>query len=191
MTEPTPDLGRTAKAAAQPRRRSFFAEASAVILGGIVVAFPFATTLFPLLDPLRRKGGGAKEIRVAPLDAVPDDGLPRRFPVVADLVDAWTKSVNQPIGAVYLRREKGSDKVEALNAICPHAGCSVAFEEKKDLFVCPCHTSAFALDGTRRLDVSRVPPRDMDRLACEVRDGEVWVEFQNFLTGKEHQIPRG
>jgi menaquinol-cytochrome c reductase iron-sulfur subunit len=191
MAKHVPPDSSTMKAAVQPRRRSFFAEASAVLIGGLVTIFPFATGLLPIMDPLRRSAVKAKDIRIAPLDAVPDDGIPRRFPVIADLVDAWTTSPGQPIGSVYLRRAKGSETVEALNAICPHAGCSVQFEAKKDLFVCPCHTSAFDVDGKRRLDVSRVPPRDMDNLVCHVRDGEVWVEFENFLTGKEHKIPRG
>jgi menaquinol-cytochrome c reductase iron-sulfur subunit len=191
MAEHAPPDSSTMQAAVQPRRRSFFAEAAAVLIGGLVTIFPFATGLLPIADPLRRSAGKAKDIRIASLDAVPDDGIPRRFPVISDIVDAWTTLIDQPIGAVYLRREKGSDQVEALNATCPHAGCMVGFEAKKDLFVCPCHTSAFDVDGKRRLDISRVPPRDMDSLVCHVRDGEVWVEFENFLTGKEHKIPRG
>ncbi len=31
----------------------------------------------------------------------------------------------------------------AFNAVCPHAGCVVAFEAAAELFVCPCHGSEF------------------------------------------------
>jgi Rieske Fe-S protein len=140
--------------------------------------------------PLRRSGGKAKDLRIAPLDAVPDDGIPRRFPVITDLTDAWTNYGKEPTGAVWLIRDKGSDKVLALNAICPHAGCMVGFEAAKDLFVCPCHTSAFDVHGKRRLDISKVPPRDMDSLDCQVRKGEVWVTFRNFQTGHAQKVPR-
>jgi menaquinol-cytochrome c reductase iron-sulfur subunit len=173
-----------------PPRRGFLTEAAAVLIGGIVAVFPFAAGLIPFFDPLRRGSGGAKKLRVASLDAVPDDGVPRRFPVIADLVDAWTNYGKEPIGAVYLVRDKGSKKVRALNAICPHAGCMVAFEASKDLFQCPCHTSAFDVEGKRRLDISKVPPRDMDTLTCMVKDGEVWVEFMNFQTGHAEKTPK-
>ena len=57
-------------------------------------------------DPLRRSRALGKLIPVAPLDAVPDDGIPHEFPVVAERVDAWNRSL-EPIGAVYLRRKAG------------------------------------------------------------------------------------
>lgn len=180
------------KVEATPPRRNFLTEATAVLLGGIVAVFPFATGLVPFLDPLRRTGSGGKKIRVATLDAVPDDGTPRAFPVIATLVDAWTTTPNEPIGRVYLCRDKGSDKIRALNATCPHAGCGVGFDNEERLFLCPCHTSAFDLEGKRRLDISTVPPRDMDTLECEVdkQTGDVWVTFMNFQTGHEEKIPK-
>lgn len=173
-----------------PQRRSFITEAAAVLFGGIVAVFPFAVGLVPFLAPMRKTGGGGKEIRVATLEELPDDGAPHRFPVTADLTDAWTKYINEPIGAVYLVREKGANKVQAFNAICPHAGCFVNYEASKHLFQCPCHTSAFDLQGKRRLDISQVPPRDMDSLTCDVRDGMIWVKFMNFQTGRVDQVPK-
>jgi menaquinol-cytochrome c reductase iron-sulfur subunit len=173
-----------------PQRRNFFAEAAAVIIGGFVGLFPFAASLASFFDPLRRSGGGTREIRVTTLASVPDDGVPRSFPIIADQVDAWTTYPSARIGAVYLRRTKGSSEIEALNATCPHAGCFVGYVAAKNLFQCPCHTSAFDVEGKRRLDLSRVPPRDMDKLVAEVRGDEVWVKFQEFRTGIEDQIPK-
>ena len=75
-----------------------------------------------VLDPLRRKSAAASFLRVREIEAIPDDGVPRQFPIVTDRVDAWTGFPAEPVGAVYLRREKGSDVVQALSATCPHAG---------------------------------------------------------------------
>ena len=36
------------------------------------------------------------------------------------------------------------------------------------------------LDGERTNDI---PPRPMDSLDAEVRDGEIWVKFQKFRAG--------
>jgi menaquinol-cytochrome c reductase iron-sulfur subunit len=176
--------------AGSPPRRGFLTAALAIVIGGIVGIFPFAAGLAAFFDPLRRSAGGAKKIKITSIEAVPDDGVPRLFPVVADLVDAWTTTPKSRIGAVYLMRKKGSSTVQALNAECPHLGCMVGYTANKQLFQCPCHTSAFDVDGKRRLDISKVPPRNMDGLTCEVKNNEIWVDFQNFYTGLEHQKPK-
>src|SRR5215469_11435206 len=96
-------------------RRSFFKESLAVVIGGVITLVPAAAGLMVLLDPLRRKGGGpASAIQVTTLAALPDDGVPRKFPVLADKIDAWNKYRDVPIGAVYLRRTS-DNKIEALN----------------------------------------------------------------------------
>ena len=37
--------------------------------------------------------------------------------------------------------------VQAFNVVCPHAGCFVRFNAERNQYVCPCHNSAFELDG--------------------------------------------
>jgi Rieske Fe-S protein len=108
--------------------------------------------------------------------------VPRQFAVVAERVDAWTGFAAEPIGAVYLRREKGSGKVEALSATCPHAGCFVEMEGQGRCFRCPCHNSTFTLDGG--IVAPSPSPRAMDTLECRVaKNGEVEVLFQKFRAG--------
>jgi Rieske Fe-S protein len=123
---------------------------------------------------------------VATIDALPSDGTPVQVPVIADLTDAWNCEPNQPVGAVYLRKVGG--KVTCFNAICPHAGCFVAYSTDRNVFQCPCHTSSFQLDGARNLPSPS--PRDMDALKIDeakLKEGEVWVQFVNYYPGKEHQ----
>ncbi|MCA1993680.1 MAG: Rieske 2Fe-2S domain-containing protein [Coleofasciculus sp. S288] len=40
-----------------------------------------------------------------------------------------------------------TQKVIAVNPTCTHAGCSVAWDNDQQSFVCPCHDSKFASDG--------------------------------------------
>src|SRR5262249_50095213 len=126
--------------------------------------------------------------KVTTLDALPADGVPRKFPVIAAKSDAWSKFPDAPIGAVYLRRTK-DDKVEALNAVCPHAGCFVDFSAERGIFRCPCHDSSFALDG--KIAGAKSPsPRALDALDVKVdTDGAVWVTFQNFIAGRADKVP--
>ena len=46
----------------------------------------------------------------------------------------------------FLTRDQG--KLRAFAITCPHLGCSYAFDDGKKHFVCPCHGSEFALDGS-------------------------------------------
>ena len=179
-----------------PPRRNVVAAVLAMIIGGIVTAFPLAAGALVFLDPVLKKkparapgseeplGGTHPYLRVASLSAIPTDGKPIQVPVLSDLVDAWNREVNQPVGAVYLIRK--GDEVKCFNAICPHAGCFVGYAAERNLFQCPCHTSSFETDGSRILPSPS--PRDMDPLPVDPvklkEKGEVWVQFMNFYPGK-------
>lgn len=175
-------------------RRNILVATMAGLLGAVVAIFPFGAGLLVFLDPiLKRKSpaSGSGEStrpfrRVATLEALPTDDAPVQVPVIADQTNAWNREANQPIGAVYLRRQ--GNEVECFNAICPHAGCFVAYSSARKLFQCPCHTSAFQLDGERIMPSPS--PRDMDKLEVDpekLKQGEVWVEFVNYYPGKATQ----
>ena len=185
--------------AAEPRR-GFLIRATAWATAGLAFLAPVGAGIAALLNPLfpKRSGDSAAEeapgIRLTTLDALPADGTPRKFPVITERVDAWMRSV-EPVGAVYLRKT-GPAEVQALQVVCPHAGCSVEYralgeastKSAKEGYVCPCHKAIFDVEG-KRLQADSQSPRDMDALAVEVRDGEVWVQFQNFETGTPDQVP--
>jgi menaquinol-cytochrome c reductase iron-sulfur subunit len=168
-------------------RRNFLTKASAVVIGGVLALTAPIAGLFVFLDPLRRKSESGGAVLVASLSALPEDGEPRKFPVLATKVDAWNRSPNVPVGAVYLQRI--GDKVRALNVVCPHAGCFVDFRGEEKKFHCPCHNSSFSVDG-KILDPDSPSPRSLDTLQVEIRHGtEVWVKFQNFRAGTDEKIP--
>lgn len=169
-------------------RRQFLTQASAVVIGGACCLVPAAAGLLVALDPLRRKSEAGGAVFVAALNSLPENGEPRKFPVLATRVDAWNRTPNVPIGAVYLQRFAG-DKVRALNVVCPHAGCFVDFRARENHFHCPCHNSSFAVDG-KILDPKSPSPRPLDELTVEIRNGsEVWVTFQNYRAGVHEKIP--
>ena len=170
-------------------RRGFLVKALAIACGGLATLAPLGAGVWAFLDPLRRKSAAATFRPVAELAAVPADGVPRRFAVVADRVDAWTGFAAEPVGAVYLRREPGSDTVQALSATCPHAGCFVEMNPAGTCFRCPCHNSSFTFDGG--IVEPSPSPRPMDGLACRVAaGGAVEVKWENFYTGIAEKVAR-
>jgi len=186
MAKPLPSSN-PPKPAAKPvaPRRGFMTEAGAIVLGGIVGLVPVLSGLAVFFDPLRRRNRASKLLRVTSLDALPDDGVPRQFPVIAERVDAWNRSV-EPIGAIYLRRSPGQEVPECLTATCPHAGCFVDYDADSKTFKCPCHNSSFEPDG--KIIEPSPSPRAMDTLECEIRDQEVLVKFQTFYSGKTEKV---
>jgi menaquinol-cytochrome c reductase iron-sulfur subunit len=189
--EPRPDQLEPKEA---PNRRGFVTRAAAVVIGGLVGLVPLVSGLLVFLDPLRRKSAAGELLRVTTLDSVPADGIARYFPVVTDKTDAWNRYPDEPVGAVFLRRVAGSNEVQCFNAICPHAGCFVDFKIPDRDFHCPCHDSRWKADGVR-IDPDQCPsPRDLDSLVVDqekLKDGEVWVDFKNFLTATPEKIAKG
>ncbi len=135
-SQPLPSVG----------RRSFFIRAAAVAIAAFVGVVPLAVGLVTFLDPLRRQGAGGKWFRVGSVDSL-DVGEPERVTIVGDRRDSWTDYRQEPIGAIFLVADADGKSVKAFNATCPHAGCSVAFQAARQCFLCPCHTSAFNLEG--------------------------------------------
>jgi menaquinol-cytochrome c reductase iron-sulfur subunit len=173
--------------AAGDTRRGFVTQGLAILLGGLALLPSAAVALIAFFNPLRQRGQAGDFMKVASLSALPEDNTPRKFLLLADRVDAWNRSPNEPIGAVYLRRVT-SGKVEALQVICPHAGCAVGYEASAGRFFCPCHSASFDLAG-KRTDATSPSPRDMDGLEVQIRNqNEVWVKFQNFRTGTPQKV---
>ena len=168
-------------------RRDFFKKGITGLISILIGLVPLGAGLAVILDPLRRKSSAGGAIKVTTLEAVPADGIPRKFRVIADRVDAWNKFPQVPVGAVYLRRTSETN-IEALNVVCPHAGGFVDYVPSANCFICPLHNSKFGLDG--KISDSKSPaPRPMDALQVEVRNHEIWVEFQNFQSGPAEKIP--
>ena len=172
----------------QRARRGFLKKISATLIGALVALVPIGAGLSVLFDPLRRKSKAGDYLLVTSLGALPEDGMPRKFAVIASHTDAWNKMPQVPIGAVYLRRT-ANNKVKAFNVVCPHLGCPVDYVPANKGFFCPCHQSAFALDG-RISDPKSPSERSLDELPVEIREGnEIWIKFQNFRAGGKMKIP--
>ncbi len=167
-------------------RRSFLSACTIGLLG-LISGVVGAPVIAFITSPLRRKaaspeiGGGfadagaidsfnPAEWKLAPIEIVRQDG--------------WAKS--RESRSVWVRRkEAGSDDLIVLSPICTHLGCPIALSSGPSQFRCPCHGGEFNTDGKR---ISGPPPRDMDSLDHQVRDGHLWVRWQDFKTGVAERV---
>ena len=180
-------------------RRSFLAKSLAILIGGLLSLFPFATGVVVFLDPLRKRrkrgsNGDVPEglegyIRVSTLDALLV-GSPRREEVIDDLSDAWNLYPQEAIGAVYLLRTDEST-VQAFNVSCPHVTCPVDFDANRKVYQCPCHDSSFNVDGSIANERSPAA-RGLDSLEVKQVPSDagvqIWVKYQDFRAGIKEKI---
>ena len=62
----------------------------------------------------------------------------------------------------------------ALSLRCTHLGCSINWEEDKKRFICPCHASAFEING----EVQNPPaPSALDYFPVIIQNGKVMVDI--------------
>jgi menaquinol-cytochrome c reductase iron-sulfur subunit len=166
-------------------RRRFLKVATCALGGGIGVTVAAPAVSYLLYPIGKRTVTAAAE----PIDAIAVDALgtnPVRVPLRArSLRDAWTSSNDVPLGAAWVRRdEKG--EVHALSSVCPHLGCAVAFSPPTGDFRCPCHDSAFSVNGDHRRGPAE---RGLDPLPLEVKDGRVYITWVRFRAGGSSREP--
>jgi cytochrome b6-f complex iron-sulfur subunit len=83
-------------------------------------------------------------------------------------------------GRFYLARLADGGFI-AISLRCTHLGCSVSWEEKKNRFICPCHSSAFDIGG----EVLNPPAaRALDYYPVLIENGVVKVDIGNLRERK-------
>lgn len=159
--------------AARLSRRTFFAGALGVFSGAIasVVGLPmFRYILYPVRNatkqPTWTEVGDAAEFN--------NISTPVARTVVLTQRDGWREVVSNQ--SVFVTRSDAG-QLKILSPICPHLGCSVSWHENQNKFVCPCHGGQFSADGSR---ISGPPPRGLDSLDVQVKDGKLQVQFEYF-----------
>ncbi len=152
-------------------RRTFFLSViyGAWALIGAALGIPAFIYLF--FPPRARKESEWTEAgNVAQLEPnVPEEIVFRR-----NRVDGW-KIFSEKASAWVIKDSAG--RISAFAPQCTHLGCAYHWEEQRQQFVCPCHSSSFARDGRV---LSGPAPRPLDRF-------DVKLEGTKFLLGSVHK----
>jgi cytochrome b6-f complex iron-sulfur subunit len=72
----------------------------------------------------------------------------------------------------------------ALSLTCSHLGCSVLWEEEKNQFICPCHSSAFDRLGNV---INSPAPRALDYYPVSMEAGKVVVDTGQKIKRKKFE----
>ncbi|PRP95404.1 Cytochrome b6-f complex iron-sulfur subunit [Enhygromyxa salina] len=152
-------------------------------LAAVVVAPALRYSLWPLAEGVEVTSGGDEFVVVGKRDQF--GAVPVKVDIFADRVDAWNRTKNVKIGSAWVVELDG--QLHAFSSVCPHLGCAVDYEAESDKFVCPCHDSAFGLDGAHEAGPS---PRPLDQLEFEEQqDGKLLaIRFERFKQGIEDKV---
>ncbi len=151
-------------------------------LATVVVAPGLRYALWPLAEGVEVSSGGGEFVVVGNRAQFGKD--PVKVDIYADRVDAWNRTENVKIGSAWVVELDG--QLHAYSSVCPHLGCAVDYSPELGKFKCPCHRSAFALDGTPEEGPA---PRPLDALELEAQAGElVAIRYERFKQGIENKV---
>ena len=103
----------------------------------------------------------AEWVEAAALDQL-EAGIPQEVVFRRTRADGW-KIVSEKATAWVLK--KPDSQVVAYAPQCTHLGCAYHWEEQKQQFLCPCHSSTFSPEGAV---LSGPAPRPLDRYQVRV-----------------------
>lgn len=148
-----------------------------VLLSGAIAALVGIPVVGALLAPLVKPWALKQDAFVKAIPLYELSKNPKRVELEGTARDAWSKQAHVAQGAAWVMK-LASGEIVAFSTVCPHLGCSI--NKSADGFVCPCHTSAFALDGHV---VGGPAPRGMDRLETRQESGWLWIRPARFKQG--------
>lgn len=155
----------------QSDRRTFFLSAIYGVWGLITAAIAIPASVYLLLPPSTRKR--ADWVEVGDLSGLklrePEEVVFRR-----KRVDGW-KVVSEKTSTWLVKL--ADNEVVAYTPQCTHLGCAYHYEASSKDFICPCHTSAFSIDGKV---LTGPAPRPLDRYSVKLEGGKVFVGPTNF-----------
>jgi menaquinol-cytochrome c reductase iron-sulfur subunit len=150
----------------QPTRRTFYV-ALVNLLGAAaaaVIAIPAAVYL--LFRP--KSPGAGTMVEVANLADL-ENGVPQEVVFTRTRVDGWKATKEKTTTWVV---KNGPQSAVAFSPQCPHLGCIYHWEDDSGAFRCPCHSSAFGVDGKV---LAGPAPRPLDRYDSRVEGGKLLI----------------
>ena len=150
-------------------RRGFLTKITFAIGGfiGTVLAFPLITSM---LDPVTRKKSSTWR-NVGNLEDF-KEGQTKMVSFENSSPYQWSGKIAR--SAAYIRREE-NNKLTAFSVNCAHLGCPVRWEEKAELFLCPCHGGVYYRDGSR---AAGPPPRGLYTYPIRIVNNKVEIETE-------------
>lgn len=149
-----------------------------------VAAIPAALVSVPVLSalfgPLLKKPRQVWR-KVADISEVPPGSTQLITFINADPLP-WSGTTAR--AAAWIRRNENNE-LTAFSAHCTHLGCPVRWEEKAELFMCPCHGGVYYKDGTV---AAGPPPKPLVNYEVRLNNNAIEIKTAPVpITGMEYE----
>jgi thiosulfate dehydrogenase (quinone) large subunit len=181
--EAGPGAGLTRRAVLSKAAVTGIAAGVVVAAGGLAAALGRAIggTKGTSAQPAGTLSGGGSRSAPSPSTTSPSGSTPTTHPsgtaigLVSDVPVGGSASFTDPSnGDPSIVIQQTADNFVAFDAVCPHAGCTVAYQASARIIACPCHGSEF---NPRTGDVVRGPaPIGLTKISVvKGADGNLYV----------------
>jgi succinate dehydrogenase / fumarate reductase iron-sulfur subunit len=169
LTEDIPSPEKPAEENPELSRRRFLKRvtyglgtATALVLGGVLAS----ATIGP---SIRR--ASKRWMRLGSIEAFAP-GKVKTISIEYEVIDGFYKS--RKIKPVMVYRAPDSNSLVVYDSRCTHLGCTVHWDDTKQMFMCACHGGAFDRDGNVK---AGPPPRPLDKHNIKVEEGYLYIEI--------------
>jgi len=152
---------------APPTRRHFYYLTMIYGLSSLMAAVLSVPAFMYLFLPPRAKKR-EQWVDAADLTQLPT-GTPQEVTFRINKVDGWKVSSEKTTAWVV---KTADNQAVAFAPQCTHLGCAYHWDDSAKHFLCPCHTSAFAIDGRV---LSGPAPRPLDRYEVRIAGNELQI----------------
>ncbi|MBZ5607546.1 MAG: ubiquinol-cytochrome c reductase iron-sulfur subunit [Acidobacteriia bacterium] len=149
-----------------PTRRNFYILFINGVMGLIGAAVAVPAAIYLLFPPKARKA--SEWVKTADLSSIPA-GKPTEISFQRTRADGWQLITEKATAWVV---KQPDNQVIAFTPNCTHLGCAYHWDDPSHTFVCPCHTSAFSVDGKV---LGGPAPRPLDRYSVKVEGGVLQI----------------
>ena len=147
-------------------RRSFYT-AFIYVLGGLIsAALALPAAVYLLFKP--NQSNQAQWVEAADLNQL-QIKKPEEVVFHRKRIDGW-RTVNEKTTAWVVKLD--DQNVVAYSPNCTHLGCAYHWDAQQRDFICPCHTSAFSIDGKV---LAGPAPRPLDRYVTRIESGKLLI----------------
>lgn len=144
----------------KPTRRHFYYLSGIygfwAVMAGMLSVPAFVYLFFPPKAKKAEEWVDAADLAQLPLNT------PQEVTFRTKKVDGWKVSSEKATAWVV---KTADNKAIAFSPQCTHLGCAYHWDDPSKTFVCPCHTSAFSIDGRV---LAGPAPRPLDRYAVRI-----------------------
>jgi Rieske Fe-S protein len=98
-------------------------------------------------------------------------GQPRNVMISYEKIEGWYRSSKKELVLV-VKQSSNKESFVAFSSSCPHLGCTVQWDDKKERFLCPCHGGSFDIDGNV---LTGPPPKPLERYTVKVSQDKLFI----------------